>query len=266
MKTARADSEFDVKYVTDLIAQARKQLSSFAFAKSSRESQYYFQAMGCNEGLYTSIQLVMLDKDGNGEIDEEELLKFEEIGNALVASYLNYFTSDGVVTALILSILWPLSMEEIPDVGFEPTNGTAATAGSAMSTEVSLQVASYVTIQVAVTCAIFTLSYLAGFYLMLTFWMPTLKTQLWLIAKIQPFVPILVTAKTISLLSGVLSMFLSGLAKGGWVGYFGLLPLLGALVPFLHLYVHLPRFIVTPHLKQYARELLSKSMGHGQGA
>ena len=60
---------------------------------------------------------------------------------------------------------------------------------------------------------------------MLTFWMPTLKTQLWLIAKIQPFVPILVTAKTISLLSGVLSMFLSGLAKGGWVGYFGLLPL-----------------------------------------
>lgn len=66
-KTARADAEFDVKYVTDLVAQARKQLSSFAFAKSSRESEYYFQAMGRNEGLYTSIQLVMLDKDGNGE-------------------------------------------------------------------------------------------------------------------------------------------------------------------------------------------------------
>lgn len=74
-----------------------------------------------------------------------------------------------------------------------------------MSTEVSLQVASYVTIQVAVTCALFTLSYLAGSYLMLTFWMPTLKTQLWLIAKIQPFVPILVTAKTITLLSGASS-------------------------------------------------------------
>lgn len=86
MRAARADSEFDVKYVTDLIAQARKQLSSFAFAKSSRESQYYFQAMGCNEGLYTSIQLVMLDKDGNGEIDEEErlLLRISTISQATV--------------------------------------------------------------------------------------------------------------------------------------------------------------------------------------
>jgi len=62
-------------------------------------------------------------------------------------------------------------------------------------------------------------------------------------------------------------MLFSSLAKGGWAGYFGLLPLLGAVVPFVHLYVYIPNFIVTPHLKQYARELLSKSTTcHGQGA
>ena len=69
-----------------------------------------------NEGLFTIMKLVSLDMDGDGSISAEEVAKYEEHCKALVDGYLGYFTSDGVVTALVLSIIYPLCFSTYGEV------------------------------------------------------------------------------------------------------------------------------------------------------
>ena len=91
---------------------------------------------------------------------------------------------------------------------------------------------------------------------MLTFWMPNLPTQLWFIRRIQVFLPTLVTLKNLSFIFASVSLMFSALSSSGWMGFAGLLPVLGALIPFLHIYCYMPAFVVNPYLQKHAQELM----------
>ena len=173
-------------------------------------------------------------------VSEHEVAVYEEQGKQLVNSYLNFFTSDGVVTALVLSIILPLTFEADVDGGI-------------------LALLSAMCVHAATACSLFTLMYLANLYTQLPFHVPNLKAQLFYIDQIQSFMPILVIVKNISFILAAVAYVFQSLSVQGWFGLVSLLAVAGTVIPVVHLVAHVCGNVYNPYLRKQAKVLLARS-------
>ena len=123
-----------------------------------------------------------------------------------------------------------------------------------------LTCASYVLVNLAISCMLAVLVYLASIYHFLTFWFPSLMTKLWFCDKLQNHITYLVKLKNVALLFGALSLGTKGLITCGWLGVAGFLPFFGVCIPLYHMFGHLTAFVIQPYLHQEAKAFV---MGGG---
>jgi hypothetical protein len=96
---------------------------------------------------------------------------------------------------------------------------------------------------------------MAGMYMIMSFWMPTIRAQLFFVSIIQHWGQKLSACKNTCFISAALYLLFNSLSTSGWVGLAALMPVLGALVPCIHLWVCVGQ-MTTPYLLNYTRGLL----------
>ena len=247
----------DKEEVEEMIRDARENLKGFAEASTKREMDRELTKIGRHEGLFTLFRLVQLDRDGDGRISDEEYQHFQDDGKILVDAYLSNFTSDGVVVALILSLLYPLVFEA--DFAFS--------LDSSFEFEGSLlDFTTFTLIYVSISLAIFCLAALSALYLQLSFHMPDVTSQLWYIRTIIPFLSAMVTIKNLTLTVSSLALCTHAMAKASTIGLIvGLLPVVAALAPLVYLFQYRASHIHNPYLQQQVNNLPAprSTMIHG---
>jgi len=241
--------EFGAEDLQKLVDEAKAQLNEWANAETKASQEKAFRAFGRNEGLYTLMKLVALDTNGNGKISEKEVAKYEEHGKVLVDSYLGYFTSDGVVIALVLSIIYPLTFDATGD------GLTWDGDGINLDAEQSLDLLASICLHISTAGSFCTLTYLASMYTQLSFHLPTLPAQLMYIRYIQSYMPVLVTIKNWSLIFAAAAYVFKALSTQAWFGLFSLLTVLGTLTPVLHVFNYGVPFVINPFLLKQAKEM-----------
>ena len=237
--------------VSKMVAEARAHLKSFAEAESTWTISKAMDKFGRNEGLYTIMRLAALDANGDGVISDEEMTKFDELGKAVVDGYLGYCTSDGIVSALVLSILWAIPLDNKPEGLAFGEYGDIEWDG-----QLALSCAAYVIGLLAIACCVLVIGYLACIYHILTFWLPDLTSRLWFCGRLQKFLPTLVSSRLSGFVFGAVSLGLYSLAECGWFGIAAFLPFIAALIPGLHLFVIVQARSITPYLHTQARLMM----------
>lgn len=243
----------DKDELTRLIKNARKELGTFANAKNPKNRLRALARLGWNEGLFTLMRLVQLDRNGDGQIGNEELARFQDEGKALVEAFLSNYTSDGVVVALMLSLLYPLVFEA--EFSFELDWSMDF---SSFNWQASLDLATFILIYISMSLALFSLSSVTALYLQLSFHMPDLSSQLWFIQRSAPYMRVLVGAKNSTVIVASLALLTHAISKASGIGVIvGLLPVIGAVAPIAFLFWYRIERVVIPYLAKQTQGLLA---------
>ncbi len=252
--SATEDGDGSDLHIERLVAQARVHLEEFAAAKGMMGRTNALAKFGRHEGLFTAIRLAQLDSDGSGKLGPKELAKFKVLGQEVVDSYKNWCEKDAVVVTLVLSLLWS-SADPAEALAFDAPEDAVL-----WDARLGLTCASYVLVNLAISCMLAVLVYIASIYHVLTFWLPSLMTKLWFCDKLQNQITHLVKLKNFALLFGALSLGTKGLITCGWLGVAGFLPFFGVCIPLYHMFGHLTAFVIQPYLHQEAKTFM---MGGG---
>lgn len=109
-------TEVDVDKAVKIVQNAQRQLKEFATAETNFSRDRIKEKLGQNEGLCTLLKLASIDRNADGMLDSDELAKFCVIGRELIATYIDSFRAGGVVTALVLSVVFNLMwVTEVPN-------------------------------------------------------------------------------------------------------------------------------------------------------
>ena len=172
---------------------------------------------GC-EGVASAIFLANLDANGDGEIGADELLAYKEKGQKLVEATLALSLNAGVTAALLLSVVFPLAINP-----FDPEISERF-AFSDETAEIFLLL-SYTCWLLMCCISLMTLFISTRVYTFLSFWMPTLESQLWLLQDSSKWILMLAMFPMFMMYLAPVALVLSGLAVAGWFGLLGLIPL-----------------------------------------
>jgi len=160
----------------------------------------------------------------------------------------------GVVTALILSILFPIAIDgQILEVEDTDWFGTVS-----LSNQQTLALVAYILYQVATACSVFVLVAVANMYTQLSFHMPTTSAKLYYIEHIRWALPLLVALKNCSLIFAGMAYVFDSVSTHGGFGLFSLLSAFGAGVPVVWLVGHMNAKVSIPYLKREATALLQR--------
>lgn len=187
---------------------------------------------GGHEQWASDIMLSALDADNDGEVGDSELQSFVEMGERIVDANQSFALNAGVVSALLLSVLYPVafsSATQIRDVTWTAPSIESDTAlqppptnGPALFT---LQTLSFLLLHTAIALAFTLLAVSARIYTQISFWMPNLESQLWYAQTVADTLAVLEAVKSACLLLSIASLFMYAVVHAAWVGMFTLLPL-----------------------------------------
>lgn len=247
-KQGGEDGKSDEEYVAYLVNDARNKLKAYLECKSASERNKAMQKIGLNEGLAFFLAVASLDIDCQGHMQPAQMKKFSEQSGKAIETYLNALTNTGVVSALVLSAIFPLAYDE----------GVQHGAGVFRYFE-------YIFIQCALAGSITTVFGSAGLYTHLSFYLPTSRLRVWYIEKINmlQIMPCLEGLKNCSLIAMILALFSRQLHKT-----FFPLSLVSA-VPVVLLLVALSMWgyanlqIITPALFQCATSVIEPKITGG---
>lgn len=233
-----------MKSVSALFKTAKDQVEPFVHAANRWEREKALQGLGMNEGLYFTMRILELDANCDGKITEIEVAKFETLGKEMVSAYQQFFTNTGVVTALILSLIFPIAFE------LELT-------GAEASREYIMNIVAYVFLQVSVTCCMLVLVYSAIMHSQLSFFMPNIACQLWYLDRVRKWLVYFEVVKNATYIFLSISMICKATADS-WFGFISLLPLLGTCFALLHLTGYVNPYVLNPYLQSYIKFVLFK--------
>jgi hypothetical protein len=134
--TSTATGAITQEELRDIVTEAREKLARLvkhaddrrAFGKGVNPVGKEMRDIGGREGLFSLIRLAQLDGNGDGNIGAEEVAQFEILAQQLIEQYLGLFASEGVVTALIFSTMFPLAADANLEMDFSPYSYDTKTA------------------------------------------------------------------------------------------------------------------------------------------
>lgn len=193
--------------------------STFGFAKT-------LIGLGGIEGAASLICAARLDKNGDGHISPHEMELFQEECKHLVDNALNQYLNNGVVAALILSIVVPLASQpsELGDECIDKLGENACHI---------FQVFSFVAIQITFTLSLVLLYLSTVAYKQLSFWMPDLPSQLWFITNAKMTFAVSSVGSMMLMLVLPVYVFFSALSYSTWAGGCTAIPMGAFLIFFL---------------------------------
>lgn len=138
----------------------------------------YHIKIGGAENITLKIQNVLMDQDGDGMISQKELANNEKRREDAVNSALSLMTTQGVIGALILTVLYTLTITALV-----PSDTSLQFFGDVIIGRLSLTYRFFVTLGL---CLSFALVYnTTRMYLQLSVWMPTIDMKSWFLSEIS---------------------------------------------------------------------------------
>ena len=174
---------------------------------------------GC-EGVASAVFLASLDANGDGEVGADKLLAYKEKGQKLVDATLALSLNAGVIAALLLSVVFPLAVNP-----FDPE--ISETLAFSNETAEIFLLLSYTCWLLMCCISLMTVFVSTRIYTFLSFWMPTLESQLWLLQDSSKWILSLAMFPQFIMWVAPFALLFSGLAVAGWFGLLGLIPLVG---------------------------------------
>ena len=177
-------------------------------------------ALGGLEGICSAMVLSALDEDGDGRLTAAEKEHGEKRARELIDATLNFCVNLGVVSALLLSMTFPLS--------FEPLVLDSDSPWSA-NVQNSLELMYVISLQLTLGCSLASIFMCSRMYVHLSFWMPTHVSQIWYIReKKKSMLMLSILQMTMTISCGVCILF-GSLCVLSWRGLLSLIPLLASL-------------------------------------
>jgi hypothetical protein len=174
----------DAQWVQNLVAEAKTNLKTYLDSTTKFQKIFAMRKIGLNEGLSFMLMLAALDANGDGILSPEELATFHEQSQIMIDAHLNALTNSGVVSALILSVIFPIAYAEKVD-------GNAS----------GYKYVEYISLQCALATAITTVFCAAGVHTHLSFYLPNNRLRVWYINELNQrhIMPCIEILKNISL-------------------------------------------------------------------
>ena len=198
-----------------MLANARERLA-VAVKTSSTPAQTIRKLGGC-ERASTLLVLASLDVDGDGSLTPSELDRYQSAGAQLIEATKNYHLNNGVVAALVLSVVFGLAYEE------KATLEGLAQLDSWTQSAVA-DVTSFVAMQLSVSTSSVLIS--SRLYTQITFWMPDLDAQLWFINESATVTSYLESCKNFTLFATLLTLGLEGAVTTTWLNVLAFIPVI----------------------------------------
>ena len=169
------------------------------------------------------MRLAALDSDGDGHLSEDELKMFHEIGGNLVEAHLSAFLNQGVVTALVLSITFPLAVGH--ELGMS-WNGEVDDS----TTYFIFRLIAYIALLLVTGISMGVLVTTSLLFSQLTYMMPTLTSKIWLINKVRKLLTHIEVGKQQSVTCMAVYLLSNALATSTWLGLLAVFPLILAIM------------------------------------
>jgi len=182
---------------------------------------------GGHEGWAADIMMSSLDHDNDGLLDEKDMRLYLKSGEKMVDAFKGFAETNGIVGALILSVVYPLALQqEIEHFDFcfleDDSNGSAGAATATLSRHevrrVYLQTAAVVMLSIACILALALVIFSARIHTQISFWMPNLESKVWYAQRNSKTLLHLETAKTCLVFLALLALLLFGIARAWWFG------------------------------------------------
>ena len=237
----------EAEQILATVLQAKKDLSAWVNSKDNVEKYKAFEKLGMNEGLYTALSLAAMDEDGDNRISPEEVQHFNDESAKVIDSHLNSFANGGIISALIFSIIFPITYT------LEVNEGDGA-----------LEHLEFICMQLSVCGSLTAISTAAMMYTQLAFFIPTLKLKLWYIDKVRFFLPILEALKNTSLILLASAQFFRQMYQTYFpLNLISILPMILSLWALIYFFGYVLHFQVTPRLFLYAKDLVANQEAIG---
>jgi len=205
----------------EMLMDARARVLEAVGATSSGEAAVAYLG-GC-ERASTMLVLASLDTDGDGNLTQSEHDRYLAVGAQLVESTKNFHLNTGVVSALVLSVVFGLAYEE-----HETLASLAETTD--WNQQAISDLTSFLAMQTAVSTSFVTVLLSSRLFTQITFWMPDLDAQLWYIDASANVTSWLESCKNFTLFATLLTLGLEGAVTTTWLNGLAFVPLVLCIV------------------------------------
>ena len=174
---------------------------------------------GGHEAWASDVMVASLDVDHDGVLNDDEIEKYIQQGEHLVGSFQDFTVNTGVVSALILSIIYPLTLEANMENFDEYYYGTGD--GPLTDLEVVrvwMDVVIFVFWAVASVLSFALLIQSARLHTQISFWMPNLESKVWYAQKTSRSVMHLESMKRAVIFLTMAALILSAFKRAWFIG------------------------------------------------
>ena len=241
--------EHEIEALNKLVKEAKDNVDRFAKFDAGGirgwEVASFKRSIGMNEGLCQALQLAALDEDGDGKLNETEVERYYVEGQKMVDTCLNTFLNQGVVSALMLSIVFPLAVEEHRlTIDWDGSYGDSTVV-------FALNLVAYVALMIIVATSLSVLYATSLMYSQLSFMMPNLRLKLWYLRQIRNQLTNIEVGKATSMYATAAYLLFSNLASATWMGFIALIP--------LFMVARVNTYLLGPVLRAADKELLHEA-------
>jgi len=226
-----------------LAAQLLNVQDALQKAKAPSASLLSLWKRGGHEGWAVDIRLAALDSDSDGILDDQTIENYMQIGARVVDATKDFATNNGVVGALMVSVLLPVSVQMILDydsvfndesselllaeqervAGAAPVVQLATLNGryggyANLDVRFYCNAVAFMLMTLATFLGIMLVAVCARIYTQISFWMPNLESKVWYAQYMADTLQSLETMKTSLLIFTIISLVLMATAKALWMG------------------------------------------------
>lgn len=174
--------------------------------------------------------------NGDGTISPEEVQRYKDQSKKLVDAVLSFTLNNGVVAALLLSIVYPMAFQFELDFDW-----------SAFDAQQTSRLLAFLTLLALVLFALILLVLTTRMYTMLSFWMPTLDCQLWFIRDSTNWILFMAFLPIWMLWTAPLALVFNTVGNFGWIGLTSIVPFVLLLVVFYLFEHHMQKCTIRLH-------------------
>lgn len=225
--------------MNNMLQNARSEVESCVTGARSRA--HLIQKLGGPEPACIHYMLASLDSDGNGKLTPEEFERFKMLGERLVESTKSFHLNAGVVAALVLSVVFGLAYEENDALTALAQPDTWGPIGTQEWITAMSDLTSFLAMQLAVSTAFVTVLLSSRLYTQLSFWMPSLDSQLWFIHESSHATAFLEWAKNLTLFATLLALGLETAVTTTWLNALAFIPIVVLILSYVFIELTLSR-------------------------